>query len=138
MKQLILASLLLAASSALAAEPPAPRTIDMTAVITDMHGKPLPDGAQASADDPRCEKCAPLTLGAVIASALLADRKDEPGVSTIEKAKRGSLAMRVIDDKAAVLNASQVADITRLLSVWSPLIIARAMPLIDPAVKLDE
>lgn len=134
MKRLILAALLLSVP-AFAAE--APRTIDMTTVITDLHGKPLPDGSKATADDPKCEKCAPLTLGTVVASALLAERKDEPNLSTVDKAKRGVLAMRIVDDKAAVLTAPQVSEIERLLNAWSLLVVARALPLIDPATDLS-
>lgn len=136
-RQLILLSSLLFCAPAFATEAPAARTIDMTTVITDLHGKPVPDGTQVTPDDPKCEKCAPLTLGTVIANALLADRRDEPNLSAIDKAKRGVLAMRIVDDTAAVLTAPQVSEIERLLNIWSPLVVARALPLIDPATDLS-
>lgn len=136
MKRLVLATLLLS-TPVMAAEVPAPRTIDMTTVITDIHGKPIPDGSQITSDDPRCEKCTPLTLGTVVASSLLADRKDEPNLSTVDKAKRGTLAMRLIDDKEAVLTPPQITEIERLMTIWTPLVVARALPMIDPATDIS-
>ena len=124
----------LLASSAIAAEAP---HIDMMTVITDLHGKPIPDGSQATPADPQCQKCSPLTLGVVVATALLTDRKDEPNLSALDKAKRGLLAMRIVNDKAAALTAPQISEIERLLNVWPPLIVARALPLIDPATDLS-
>lgn len=137
MKHFALLAFLALAAPVFAAEALPPRTIDMTTPITDLHGKPLPDGSQATQDDPKCEKCTALTLGTVVASALLAERKDEPNLSAVDKAKRGVLAMRIVDDKAAVLTAPQVSEIERLLTVWSPLVVARALPLIDPATDLS-
>lgn len=134
MKRLILTSLLLTAP-ALAAE--SPRTIDMTTVITDLRGKPIPDGTQVTSADPKCDNCTALTLGMVAATALLADRKDEPNLTAVDKAKRGVLAMKILGDKAAVLTAPQVSEIERLLNVWPPLIVAKALPLIDPATDLS-
>lgn len=134
MRRLILAFSLFAAP-ALAA-PPA--TIDMTAPILDQHGKPAPDTSQVTPDDPKCEKCSPLTLGTVVSTALLTDRgRDEPNLSSIDKAKRGVLALRVLDNNAATLNAKELADVVRLLSIWPPLIVARALPLIDPNQDIE-
>lgn len=114
------------------------RTIDMTTVITDMHGKAIPDATQATADDSKCDKCGPLTLGTVVATALLADRKDEPNLATVDKAKRGALAVRILDDRAAVLTATQIAEVVRLLNIWSGLVVARAVPLLDPNIDLSD
>jgi hypothetical protein len=105
--------------------------------MIDAFGKTIPDGSQAKTDDPKCEKCAPLTLGTVVATALLSDRKDETGMSALDKAKRGALAMRMLDNKAAVLTPAQVVEIEKLLTVWPTIIITRALPMIDPTVKLD-
>lgn len=131
----------------------APRTIDMTTIITDMHGRAIPDGSQAipligvdgkpvigpdAKPETDCSKCGPLTLGTVVASALFTDRKDEPYLPSLDKGKRGALALRIVDDKAVVLTATQVAEIIRLLGIWSPLIVARALPLIDPATDIGE
>lgn len=132
---------LLFATPALAQTPKPPVPVDMTTVLTDLKGAPIPDGSQA-ATNAECkqdfQKCPPLTLGTVIASALLMDRKDEPNLSTIDKAKRGYLAKEVLDNKAVVLSPAQVTEIEKLLSVWSPLIINDALPLIDPTVKLAD
>lgn len=133
-RRLVLPALLLALT---AAAPDGVRTIDMTAVIIGTDGKPLRDTTKQMPDDPKCDNCGSLTLGSVVAAALLADRKDEPGITSVEKAKRGVLALRLLDDKAATLNATQLADIERLLSIWPPLVVARALPLLDPAVDLS-
>lgn len=123
------------------AETPKPPTIDMTTVLTDLKGAPIPDSSQAGTD-PECKKdlskCAPLTLDTVVASVLLMDRKDEPNLTTLEKAKRGYLAREIMGNKAAVLTPAQVTDIEKLLSAWPPLIVNDALPLIDPTVKLAD
>lgn len=110
--------------------------VDMTTVIHDQHGKPVTDTSQASAEDPTCKQCTSLTLGSVVAAALLADRKEE-NLSAIEKAKRGVLAMKVATGKDVSLNAKETADIVRLLSVWPPLVVSQAIPLIDPNQDID-
>lgn len=134
MRRLILAFSLFA-TPALAA-PPA--TIDMTAPILDQHGKPAPDTSQVTPDDPKCEKCGPLTLGTVVSTALLTDRgRDEPNLSSIEKARRGVLALRVLDNNAAALNAKELADVVRLVAIWPPLICARAVPMLDPNQDIE-
>lgn len=134
MRRLIFALSLLSAP-ALAA---APSPVDMTTVILDQRGKPIPDTSQATPEDPKCEKCSPLTLGTVVATALLTDRgQTEPNLSAIEKAKRGVLALKVLDGKDVTLNAKETADVVRLLSIWPPLITARAIPLIDPNQDID-
>lgn len=133
MIRLLLLGALCIAMPAFAADP---RTIDMTTVIVDLRGKPIIDGGQATPEDPRCEKCEPLTLGVVVSTALLSERKDEPNLSSIEKGRRGLLAMRVADDKAAVLTSAQISEIIRLLNVWAPLVVARVIPMLDPAVDI--
>jgi hypothetical protein len=140
MFRVILAIACLTALPALAATPDAARpdghhTIDMMTVMTDIHGKPIIDFSQVTPADPKCEKCGPLTLGTVVASALLTDKPAGPGqltMSAIDKAKHGILAMQLLDNKAAVLSAAEASEIIALLNVWSPLVVARAVPLIDP------
>lgn len=130
----VLAALLLSLS---AAAPEAPRTIDMTAVINGTDGQPLKDTTKQLPDDPKCDNCGSLTLGSVVAAALLMDRKDEPNLSSVDKAKRGVLALRLLDDKTATLTAPQIADITRLMNIWPAIVVARALPMLDPAVDLS-
>lgn len=115
-----------------------PRPIDMTTVLMGPDGVPLKDGAMGAADDPTCSRCGPLTLGRVVATALLTDRKDETGLSTLDKAKRGALALRLLDDKAAVLTSAQITEIVRLLNLWAPVVVARALPLLDPNLDLTK
>lgn len=134
MIRLALALMLVFPLATLAADPP--RTIDMTEVLTDQKGKPIPDATMASAEDPRCDKCAPLTLGAAVATALLTDRKEEPNLSSVDKARRATLGLRLLDNKAAVLNAKETADIVRLMNVWGSIVVVRALPLLDPNLDL--
>lgn len=132
---------LLCCSTVLAQTPPAPdsaqRTIDMTTVIVDIAGKPVIDTTRATPDDPNCTKCGPLTLGTVVAASLLAERKEETNLSTVDKAKRGALAVKVMDNKAAVLTSAQIAEILKLMSIWSTLVVTRAVPLLDPNIDLS-
>lgn len=120
-------------SQATMAEPPAGRTIDMTVVLLDQNSKPIPDQSQATVADPRCEKCAPLTLGAAVAFALLSDHRDErPIPDALEKARRGALALSLLDNKSATLSADKTAKIIKLMDIWGPIVIVRAVPLLDP------
>jgi hypothetical protein len=136
----VIALLLLTIPGVALAEAPKPYTIDMTTVLKDLKGAPIPDSSQAvSVPGPDgkptmdCSKCGPLTLGDVVASALLMDRRDEPNLSTIDKAKRGYLAEKILGNKAVTLTGPQVTEIEKLLSAWPPLIVNDALPLIDPA-----
>lgn len=124
---------------AIAAEPVAPRTIDMTTVLTDQKGKPIADATLVTPDDPNCSKCAPLTLGAAVATALLSERRDEPVLTpSIEKAKRAALAMRLLDNPAALLTAKETADIIRLMNIWGPIVVLRALSILDPNLDVSD
>lgn len=135
-RAIALAAALLAPLAARAADPP--RTIDMTTVLTDQKGRPIPDATMATAEDPACGKCGPLTLGAAVATALLTDRKDEPNLSSLDKAKRATLALRVVDNKAATLTAKETADIVRLMNIWGSIVVVRALPVLDPNLDLSD
>lgn len=108
--------------------------IDMTVVMTDMRGHPIPDGSEPHPADPDCGKCKPLTLGVVVAASLLSEDKD---AGAVEKARRGALALSLLDNKAAKLTAAQINDIVRLMRIWPTIVLTRAMPLLDPAVNLS-
>jgi hypothetical protein len=111
------------------------RTIDMTTVLNDEHGKPLKDaGGQDLKADPTCEKCPLLTLGHAIANVLFAPDKDASGQ---ELWGRGELASRIKDDKTATLTADEIAKIKTLLAkdYPAPVIIMQAYPLLDPNAK---
>jgi hypothetical protein len=137
---IVTASLLLAspASSPAAGAAEAPRTVDMTQVVLDQKGDPVPDATQQTPDDPRCTKCGPLTLGAAIAVVLLIDHKDEPNINSLEKAKRAALATKILGNKEAVLTPQQVTEITKLMNIWTPIVISRVLPAIDPTVDLSK
>lgn len=117
--------------------PPGPHPIDMTQVLTGPDGKPMTDSTKVTPEDPKCEKCGPMTLGTVVSMALLLDRKEDAQMDPVAKAKRGALGLAVLDNKAMVLTAAQIADITKLMSVWPPLVLARALPLLDPNLDLS-
>ena len=131
----LLCFFLLMPVSAWAADP-APRPIDMTAVLMGADGKPMVDTTRVTPDDPKCERCGSLTLGTVVSMALLVDRKEDTTMDPVAKARRGILALSIMNNKTAVLTASQVAEITKLMSVWPPLVLARALPLLDPNLNL--
>lgn len=137
MRYIILAATLIAAPAlALGADPP--RTVDMTTVLLDQKGKPIPDATMATPEDPKCDKCSPLTLGAAVATALLTDRKDEQFLSSIDKAKRATLALRLLDNKAATLTAKETADIVRLMNIWGGIVVVRSLPILDPNLDLTD
>ncbi len=115
-----------------------PRTIDMTVVLLDQNGKPIPDATKVTPEDPSCSKCPPLTLGTAVATALLADHKEEATLSSIDKAKRATLALRLLDNKTAMLTAKETADIIRLLNVWGSIVVVRVVPALDPNLDLSD
>ena len=106
----------------------------MTTGLLDAKGKPLPNPSGQTSEDPRCTKCDPLRLGDVVAYALFADgpRQDRVPLSSIEKARRGALALRVMDDPKAKLTAADLDMIVKSLDVWAPLVVVRAIALLDP------
>jgi hypothetical protein len=111
----------------------APGAIDMTVVLTDESGKPLPDAVgQDFKDDPSCARCPTLTLGHAVAHALFAQLPGET-VSGDQKWARGVLADKVRDAKAATLTAEEVVVIKRLIGgLYSGSVVVKAYPLLDP------
>lgn len=134
-RSIVLVTILLAPLTVRAADP---RTIDMTQVLTDQYGKPIPDATKVTPEDPTCAKCPPLTLGTAVATALLAEHKEEANLSSLDKAKRATLGLRLLDNKAAILNAKETADTIRLLNVWGSIVVVRAVPLLDPNLDLTD
>jgi hypothetical protein len=118
--------------------PAGPRTIDMTQVVIDNKGKPVPDTSQITPDDPTCSKCQPLTVGSAIATALLMDHREEQNVSAIDKARRAALAMRIQNNTAVKLTPKEVVEISRLMNVWGAIVVVRVLPIIDPNVDLNQ
>jgi hypothetical protein len=140
MYRLILAASLLLpiAAHAQAVPPQPPHTTDMTVVLLDLHGKPFPDPQFATKEDPQCEKCAHLTLGSAVATALCTDRRDEPALGAVEKAKRCALGLRLMTETKAALTAKEVADIEHVMSLWGGAVDAYALPLLDPNLDLSK
>lgn len=116
----------------------AKRGIDMTIVMTDVHGKAIPDVSMATKEDPTCTQCPALTLGEAIAVALLSEHPEERSLDAVEKARRGLLAQRIIDGAVKSLDASQRAKIIKMMSIWGPIVSAKALPLIDPDLDLTD
>lgn len=138
MRKMLLAAVLCAVSTAVLAEPPKFRTIDMTTVMTDLRGHPIPDMSQATAADPQCLKCDSMTLGFVVATGLLTPGEDDARLSAVEKAKRAALGLRLLDQRAAVLTATESAEILKAMRGLPALYLLRAVPLIDPAADLGQ
>jgi hypothetical protein len=137
----ILAAILLA-PFAVAAQPASdpvspPRVIDMTVVLMDLHGKPLMEQA-ATAEDPKCEKCTPLTLGSAVSAALLTPRREDQGGSGFDAGKRLWLAEHLQNNKAATLTQAQGDMIVSRAGSLPPIIAGRLVQLIDPAVDLSK
>lgn len=114
--------------------------IKLDVVITDSRGAPLKDPSQATKDDPTCDKCIPLTAAQAVAMALLTDQRDEiPAPTAIEKAKRGKLALEILDRPAAVkMTAQQITEVSKLMKIWGPIVDARVLPMLDPNLDLNK
>jgi hypothetical protein len=128
MKYLIV--LLMLASSASAA--------DFSANILDLNGQPFADDFKCPADATGKRPCQDYaTLGVIATRALLATLPDEQNLSGEEKFKRFALAMKIKDGGNVALNAEDIALLKKLVGkVYSPLIVGRAFPLLDPAEKV--
>jgi hypothetical protein len=146
-KAKLAAVLLLISGSAIAAEVPqsatplwatAPnsatvRTIDMTVVLHSPTGEPLKDAGQITPEDPRCDKCRPLTLGIAAANALFSGSASERNLAGDQKFARYLLAERIKNAKEATLTAEEITAIKRLVGeIYSPVVVGQAYPLLDP------
>lgn len=109
------------------------RTIDMTVALHDEFGRPAKDTLAAAKDDPDCARCPPLTLGRACAHALFAAYPDERELPADQKWARAVLAQRIENDKAARLDAEEIAAIKRLLGkAYGGVVLLQAYPLLDP------
>lgn len=73
-----------------------------------------------------------LTLGRVVANALLAITEEEARLSGEEKVKRYELAKRVLSGTAS-LKAEEIAEIKKIVGVhYTPLIVGQAWKMLDP------
>lgn len=125
--KLFLVALLLFPLNALADDKPAPIVIDMTTVLTDLSGKPIPDPTR-----PDCKDCQ-LTLGVAIEWALCSDTKETANDNATIKFRNCSLGERLHEDKTATLGGPQLAVVEDRIKMWPPQVVSRILPLIDPA-----
>jgi hypothetical protein len=131
-KFLLGSAFLLFASTAFAAD--APHKIDFTVILLDADNEPMQEcAAPERAADGVCKEKRTITLGAVAMRALTAP---EQGISGEDSLKRGQLALGVYRSPGAELTAEEIALIKKQVAkFYSPLVVARAFPLLDPAVK---
>lgn len=121
-------------SSLIAAD--AVRQIDFTAVLTDPDDAPITVCADqvAPKDEAECKTHRPVTLGFAAMKALVTPEQN----ATPETAfKRGQLALMVYKSSAAQLTVDELKMIKDAIAkTWGPLVVARAFPLLDPALAL--
>ena len=134
MKIFVLAVTTLALFSHLAiAEDAKQHTIDMTIPMHDEDGSVSKHLEPATKDDPKCEKCDPITLGFTINHALNLQFRDEENLPGEQKWARSLLGERIKDDKAAALSAPEAALIEKVVEKAYPgYYIRQIIPLIDP------
>lgn len=124
----------------LAAQPaPAPEqhAVDMTRPILDQNHKTMPDVTVREPDDKDCKNCPVLTVGRIVAMALNANFDDEKAVGWQMRFDRSTLAQRIINNNAAVLDSTETAVIQRLLGKLglNGLVLLQVVTAIDPNVK---
>jgi hypothetical protein len=111
------------------------RAVDMTAALHDEFGRDAKDMLEQAKDDPDCARCPPLTLGRACAHALFASFADEQAAPD-QKWARAVLAMRIRDDKAAHLDADEIAVIKRLVGkAYGGIVLMQIYPMLDPNAK---
>jgi len=145
MKAILLALAVLAALTKLAGAQPAPlHAVDMSVVLKDLHGKPIKDAFQQTANDPTCEKCDDLTLAAAVTRVLLVRTKDDAQMDPLQSWALQDLARKVNLPGTVTLNAKERAVIVeRLLKIYGGLsmqsvVLGAAIPLVDPERRVPE
>lgn len=112
------------------AQPPKPASIDFTAVLNGVDGKPLLNGDSASKP--------PLTLSDVACVAVNQPLQSDPqnlSAAFEDQKKRAHLVERIYKAKAAVLSPAEVSQIEeRIATVWKrpDITLAAARLLSDP------
>lgn len=144
----------IAVTVALTATPALATTIDFSAPITQLDGKPFTKIGELSDVEKKVvgELAAkgytigepdPSTLGLVAKNALLATYQDEPTLSGDDKVKRYGLALKIQDatgDKAGLfhgqldLKAGEIELLKKLIAKsYNPLVAGQAWKILDPA-----
>jgi len=129
MKRLLLAFVLLAVPA---------NAADFSAKILDLNGKSFVDDVKCPADQTGKRPCDDETTLAVIAMrALLAPYQDEQNLSGEDKFKRFALAMKIKDGGEVPVSAEDIALLKKLIGkLYTPLVVGRAFPLLDPSEKV--
>jgi hypothetical protein len=109
--------------------------IDMTVLLHDEHGRPIPDIVEMT-DGQTPANCPSLTLGAAVAHALFASYPDEQSLGWERKFARGSLAQSLRDNPEAEIESGDLTLIKTLLGkMYGVAVIMAAIPLLDPAAR---
>ena len=97
---------------------------NFSAKILDLNGKPVVDDGKE------------VTLGDVAVRALMSLAQDEQSLAGEEKFKRFALAMRLKDGGEVAVSAEDIAMLKKLIGkLYTPLVVGRAFPLLDPSEK---
>ena len=114
-----------------------PRGVDMTKIVTDANGKPVPDPTDRAADDKDCAKCPPLTVGAIVSLALNGSYEDEKTLPTQQRYDRAFLAKRIRADPNASLDGTELGKVELLLGKTgiNGQILLQVIDTIDPKFK---
>jgi hypothetical protein len=110
---------------------------DFSAKILDMDGRPFIDDVKCPADTAGKRKCEDdVVLANIAVRALMASYQDETNLAGEEKFKRYALAMKIKDGGDVSVSAEEVSLLKRLIGkLYTPLVVGRAFPLLDPAEK---
>jgi hypothetical protein len=117
---------------------PSLAAIDMTVPIVDDYGVVMKDPTYKPAPGaPHCESCEILTVGKVISLALRGIYEDEKTLPWQDSFNRGAMAAALRDNKAAVLDATELATIESLITKgrFAPPIVYQVISHIDPGAK---
>lgn len=110
-----------------------PLTIDaakLNAPIVDLRGNTVLDPGPTS-DDPKCERCLPLTVGSVAGSCLARSQGKGPAF--------WALAQRLVATSGQVtLTIDEIHAIKECVDKLAPMLAGQVDPVIDPSYKVTE
>lgn len=130
MKRSLIAALLLCLTTPVVAADGS-RKIDFTQPLLDQDSRPMTECVKLNAvDRSKCDDEKVVTLGYAVFHAL---NVPEQNVSYTEATKRGQLALNVYRAADVGLSSEEISLIkTQLPKRWSPLVVARAVEILDP------
>lgn len=111
--------------------------VDLSKIVLDFTGKPVPDTTFVTPADPQCEKCAPLTLAGVLVRALISPLEEDKSGDPLQGLTRYMLAQRINATPSAVeLTTEEVVVLKRRIGrAWGPLVSGQTILAIDPGAK---